>query len=89
MRVVRMLVLLAVLVFVAVWVQENSGQVVTLTLFGRVLFGGISAPVLMLVSLLAGALLILPVALSARRGKPAGTGKKGAAGGRDGDKLGK
>ena len=87
MRIVRVLLALAILVLVAVCVQENAGRLTSLTLFGTILFSGVSVPLLILVSMLAGALLILPFFFAGRNRAHVAEKKRTKPGSGDGDSL--
>ena len=66
MRLVLLLVTGSLLVSTAIIVHENAAQTASMTAFGKTVFEGLSVPVLILVSIMAGMILMLPFVARAR-----------------------
>ena len=66
MRLLMLLFVSALLVVTGLIVHENAAETARMTVFGRVVFEGVSVPVLILLSLVAGMLLMMPFIAGAR-----------------------
>ncbi len=66
MRLVMVLLTAGLLVVTGLIVQENAARTTGMTVFGKTVFEGVSVPVVILLSLLAGMLLMLPFVARAR-----------------------
>ncbi|GEM_PF-5963646 len=66
MRLLMLLLVFGLLVVTGLIVHENAAETARMTVFGRVVFEGVPVPVLILVSLVAGMLLMMPFLAVAR-----------------------
>jgi uncharacterized integral membrane protein len=66
MRWVRLILILALVVLLALFVQENANNRSSMSFFGYTLFSDISTPIVVLFSFLAGMLIAIPIVLFSR-----------------------
>ncbi|MDR2733802.1 MAG: hypothetical protein LBC99_04045 [Spirochaetota bacterium] len=66
MRWVRLILILALVVLLALFVQENANNQSSMSLFGYTLFSNISTPIIVLFSFLAGMLITIPIVFFSR-----------------------
>ena len=63
MRLLRLIVVMAVILVMALCVQENAKNLCSMTVFGHSLFTNIATPIVVFVALLAGVILGFPLAV--------------------------
>lgn len=67
MRLLRLMLALALIVPIALCVQENANNVTNLSLFGQPIFSNVSTPIVIVISVLFGMLLAVPLLAFSRR----------------------
>jgi len=63
---VRLILILALVIFLALFVEENANNRSSMSFFGHTLFSDISTPIIVLFSFLAGMLAAIPIVLFSR-----------------------